>query len=504
MRRCTAVRIYDYDDGHAFAKSVFTSAGGYASYRQGWTVSNNGDYSPVWVDENGLYSVDQIFSAQAIKGIKQVDELGGMNGKGKFAYSRPRCAPGVSPGAAIQIQCDLTCDSENVASFADESESSQTIEASKTPTRDAIEASLGTPISLDGSGYVVTPSQVDLPRSSLSVSMWLRSSDVTSSGILVSFAGPAGGNNNSNRSGKATDPFEYEFALFDQRSLRILIKDRTDGTWRIPALDTGISFNDGEWNHLVVTWVSVSGHTRLFKNGASVFDSEISGGAPYKKGEQLAAKGRIALGQGILQAEKLVFSPQNGFVGEIQNFRVYRRDISKDSAIASDMLWPFQSGAGAPEGHGHLLLYWRFTSAYLLPDSEMQETVGLLLSNVSIVNIAENAEANSVDLLSSFVSDPYHGITSPTGIKIGGEVDSAGTTLSACVEDDSWYFSAPSAFVTPTTLTARIEKNTLVDLYNGRLQFEMRVASSAGTARPARGIVEIYSSVAVCYKLCAP
>jgi hypothetical protein len=496
MPRRAAVRIYDFADGYAFASSTFTSAGGYASYRKGWTVSNNGDFSPVWVDELGLYSVDQKFSARTAADVMRVDGTGETSSLAKFTYSRPPCAPGVSPGAAIQLQCDLTCGSGNPISF---SALDQNDDYNQHPTKDTIEASLGTPITLDGEGYVVTPSEVDLPRAELSVSRWMRSSYVSLAGILVSFVAAAAGNNNAERAGNSGDPYHYEFALYDQRSLRVVIKDRTDGTWRIPALDTGVSFNDGEWNHLVVTWSSSSGRVRLFKNGASVFDSSTSGGGPYKKGALLYARGRIAAGQGMVRAETLEFSAHNGFVGDLQNLRVYRRDISMRSGFTTDMLWPFQLGAGAPRGHGHVLLYWRFSSAYFEGDGQQQqqeEDNGFVLSNVSIVNIAENAEANSPDPAISPGLDVYRGITSPTGTKIGGGVASAGATLSSCVEDDSWYFSAPSAFVTPTTFTtASSAQNTLVDLYNGRIQFEMRIASSAGTLRPPRGTVEIYSSV---------
>merc|ERR1712072_943647 len=138
----------------------------------------------------------------------------------------------------------------------------------------------------------------------------------------------------------------------------------------MPALDTGVSLNDGEWNHVVVTWTSASGHARLFKNGEPVFDTATSGHGPYQRGEMLLKRGRIAVGQGLIDAETGELSQENGFVGDLQNIRVYRRDISRGQGVVYDMLWPFQTGAGAPTGHEHLLLYWRFSSAYFTWDGE--------------------------------------------------------------------------------------------------------------------------------------
>ena len=480
-----SVRIYDYSDGYAFASSTFSSAGGYASYRQGWTVTNNGDYSPVWVDENGLYSVDQVFSTQSTIIKSSLLEQDSVSGKAMI--SRPRCASGVSPGAAIQLQCDLTCGADASATSSSTHLGDPTLSLSSHKV--IVENSLGAPISLNGTGYVSTDSIVALPRLEMSVSMWMRSSDVSSAGILVSFASIKSSTNHSQGSGNPGDPFVYEFALYDQRSLRILIQDRTDGTWRIPALHTGVSLNDGEWNHVVFTWTSVTGRASLHKNGDMVFDTVSNGHEPYQLGKMLGERGRIVAGQGIINALTGELSAQNGFIGDLQNVRVYRRDISKGNGVTMDMLWPYKSGAGTRAGHEHLVLYWRFTSAYI--NMYPQNSGSSIISNTSILNLAGAVDATT-NRRENRTQGSYHGITSFHGARIGNGRDEL--ALSSCVEDDVWYFSAPSTFVFPTTLKKRNKISSLVDLYDGRIQFEMHVASFSGIARPARGIVEIHSS----------
>ena len=89
------VKIYDFDDGDKIVSSVFSGTGGYLSYLQGWMVTGNGIHNPLWVDDKGLYSVDQSFI-------------------GKLS-PRPLCAAGVSAAEAITLQCEIPCsDNQNV------------------------------------------------------------------------------------------------------------------------------------------------------------------------------------------------------------------------------------------------------------------------------------------------------------------------------------------------------------------------------------------------------
>ena len=380
-----------------------------------------------------------------------------------------------------------------------------------------------------------------LPRDELTVTMWVRmDSDVSSAGCLLSFfADPgvqpvtAATNNTALLATPEPLPsYYYEFALLDPRSLRVAVRERTDLTWREPALHTHASLNDGEWNHIAVTWRSSDGAATVYRNGQLVFSTDALSTGGHGVGRRLAARGTIVVGQAVVgpavHQQTPVFAPGMGFVGEIQNVRVYRRVLGSHSGIdgiLADMRWPFGgAGSGAPVGHQHLLLYWRFSSAFFAGTltGGNGATASVVLSNTPVTNLASPVDPNAL-----VASDPevlrqqrnYTGTTSVTGVSIGGGAaaalqalsssspsssllpSSSAVALSPCVEDAVWYFSTPADFFKPATpgggdggVRAVINgSSSLVEFYDGRLQFEMMQASSAGVLRSARGAVEIYS-----------
>jgi hypothetical protein len=350
---------------------------------------------------------------------------------------------------------------------------------------------------LDGQGHVATTNGVELPQIALTVSMWIRTSDVQSAGMLISFVT----NTTSNTPSAAEDDgtaaaggHYHEFGVYDQRALRVVVQDRVDGTWKVPAQETSVSTNDGEWNHLSITWTSYDGRVTVHKNGVQVFFT-----LNYRKGATLSPRGTIVIGRGALDAGMLAFAPMSGFKGEMQNVRVYRRALNNDDVL-DDMSWPFTPRA--PRGHLHLMLYWRFSSAYFVGDPSNVAN-GLTLSRVSITNVVRtdlDAESplfvkysDNDETAVLWNSSNYTGFTSATGIHIGGSTSTG--SLSPCVEDAVWYFNAPPTYLKPTA-SLSWDNPSLADVYDGRLQFEMKAASYSGVQRSRRGVVEVYSNQA--------
>merc|ERR1712167_26555 len=119
--------------------------------------------------------------------------------------SRPLCEAGVSVESAIILQCDIPCDATNTTTSYSENPS-----VFADPTFTA-------PMDFNGSGYVASAGAIhDFPDSDITVSMWIRTTDVQSAGTLLAFY-PSNATNTSlvDATTGATIPF-FEFALYDQ------------------------------------------------------------------------------------------------------------------------------------------------------------------------------------------------------------------------------------------------------------------------------------------------
>jgi hypothetical protein len=148
------------------------------------------------------------------------------------------------------------------------------------------------------------------------------------------------------------------------------------------------------------------------------------------------------------------------------------------------------------------MLYWRFSSAYFVGDPANVAN-GLTLSRVSITNVVRTDLDAESPLFVKYNdndgttvlwnSSNYTGFTSATGIHIGGSTSTG--SLSPCVEDAVWYFNAPPRYLKPTA-SLSWDNPSLADVYDGRLQFEMKAASYSGVQRSRRGVVEVYSNQA--------
>lgn len=141
------------------------------------------------------------------------------------------------------------------------------------------------------------------PRSELTASFWMKSTDTTRSGTTISYAG--GGHDN-------------EFLLFDHRAFTITV-DQNAGSGA-----TGVSANDGEWHHIAVTWRNTDGQTKLFKDGIVAWSGTVGVGRIIDDG------GTLCFGQDQDSASGGAYQSSQAFVGLMDDARIYNRALSED------------------------------------------------------------------------------------------------------------------------------------------------------------------------------
>jgi glucose/arabinose dehydrogenase/PKD repeat protein len=120
-----------------------------------------------------------------------------------------------------------------------------------------------------GAAHVVRSGLSGMPATSFSTDLWLRTADTTKDGGIVSYA---------------VDGSSDEFHLRDAKALRVYVKGS--------RVDTNIAFNDGAWHHLAVTWNSVGGVVKVYKDGELAHTSTL-----IRAGASLTPGGTMVLGQ---------------------------------------------------------------------------------------------------------------------------------------------------------------------------------------------------------------
>jgi hypothetical protein len=133
------------------------------------------------------------------------------------------------------------------------------------------------------------------PADAITVEMWLRSSDATTNGTMLSYASAASAN---------------DFLIYNYKDLRI---DRG------PAIvNTGLALNDGQWHHLVVSWEGAGGALTIYVDGVVAF-SEV-----FAVGEALTPGGALVLGQ-EQDCVDGCFEADQRFIGELDEVIVFDR-----------------------------------------------------------------------------------------------------------------------------------------------------------------------------------
>lgn len=164
------------------------------------------------------------------------------------------------------------------------------------PSASAQITNLGHALFFDGTtdGAVVRSGFSGFPGTDITVELWVRSTNTTKAGSLVSFATAGSANT---------------FLIYDHRNLTVWINNASSEA-------TGVSLNDGGWHHLAVTW-STSGTLQLFKDGVLAYSTNN-----HQIGAQMGTFGTLVLGQ---DQDTLSggFDAAQAFLGEIKEVRIW-------------------------------------------------------------------------------------------------------------------------------------------------------------------------------------
>ena len=157
-----------------------------------------------------------------------------------------------------------------------------------------------TAMSFDGNDDFIARGAQAFPVTAISAELWLKTTDTTKEGGIVSYAASTGAD---------------EFQLRDARALKVYIKGA--------KADTGVKLNDGAWHHLVVTWTSTGGAIKVYKDGVLAYTNPI----PVQDGTSLTQGGTLVLGQ---EQDSVGggFDPTQAYLGTMDDFSLYSYALS--------------------------------------------------------------------------------------------------------------------------------------------------------------------------------
>ena len=138
----------------------------------------------------------------------------------------------------------------------------------------------------------------------VSAEFWMKSSDKNNSGSPISYA---------------VGNMDNEFLIYNYQNLGIYVNGS--------HVDTGISLTNGNWHHVVITWQSSGGTTKLYVDKSLVYSGNLQAGSSIHAG------GTLVLGQ---EQDSVGgnFDPSQTFVGSLDEVAIYSHVLSA-SQIAS-------------------------------------------------------------------------------------------------------------------------------------------------------------------------
>jgi hypothetical protein len=164
----------------------------------------------------------------------------------------------------------------------------------------------------------------------ISTDLWLKTTDTTKEAGIVSYAASTSAD---------------EFQLRDPRALRVYVKGA--------RVDTGVVLNDGAWHHLAVTWTSVGGAVRVYKDGVLAFSNSV----PVQAGTSITAGGALVLGQ-EQDAVGGGYELSQAFLGNLDEVALYPTALTAAQVSAHR-----QAGLSSGCAAGAALMSARTTSA---------------------------------------------------------------------------------------------------------------------------------------------
>lgn len=412
----------------------------------------NLDY-PLWVDTNGLYSVDRIY------------------GSSEYNASCDYAAP-LSP-------CDHSCEYGGGFASSDGNGSGY----GSGVLRLGAPSSGGSP----SYPYVATDAPVsDFPTTQMTISMWIRTTDdlIGKEGTLASYEVPA-----TLSDGVSKGYGAHEVLLYNASAVTLLIRGTLDPMrGRQMGLSTNVNVATGEWHHLAITWNSAGGEVVLYKDGIIAFD-----GGPYQAEMTLMQGGSFVIGQTqALNAPchsggYALYSNSNalpgGSGGNGGNGGSGSSALSMDNAESSTSPCTFDTtnvgllmadiqnvrvwNVARSQHHIHLGMRWPFTALRLGLMLYWHFDPSTLIGN-RVPDLGEDGKS-------------HPGVLSATSVSIvPGTASMNPNYPCGDVYSNVWHFVAPQRFL-----------SQLQHGYDGRLQFSMLASSHSGDERAPRGWVEL-------------
>lgn len=172
-----------------------------------------------------------------------------------------------------------------------------------TPTQDR-QGNADSAYEFNGSTDLVEINPVDnFPSTAITTSFWVKTTDSTDG--TVSYAS----NGHTN-----------DWLLFNSGSLSVY--RGSNG-----SIGTGVSFNDGNWHHIAVSWRSSDGQTIVYKDGLEVFNgTHASGTSITNDGCLVFAQEQDAICGGYQEGQ--------AFGGSLDDIRIYDRVLSSEEVSA--------------------------------------------------------------------------------------------------------------------------------------------------------------------------
>ncbi|KUK76567.1 MAG: transmembrane(s)protein [candidate division WS6 bacterium 34_10] len=127
--------------------------------------------------------------------------------------------------------------------------------------------------------YVEKNSFATFPTTAITTSFWVKTADTNGDG-MISYASTGSDN---------------DWLIFNSSNVAI---------YRGSTVSTGVSVNDNQWHHLVVTWQSSNGETKLYLDGSLEYTGTLSTGTSITSGGTLMlAQEQDSVGGGLTVAQ---------------------------------------------------------------------------------------------------------------------------------------------------------------------------------------------------------